>query len=176
MTTAIDSILPASSMDRRLLRAAAKYATPQELSEAVLGKLSPAQAQERVLQILDSKTALDEVQERRLLLVQMAEHLDWMREQRHNPKAWTSISQMFKIVSDQIERANVNLTDVSSKLGADHAQYFIDGYMVGFERMLRVLKDEHSLDVPEEIVLEVMESGIMESKDYVDRVTLKEIE
>lgn len=175
MTTASDSILPASSIDRRLLRSAAKYETPEQMSEAVLGKLSPAQCVDRVHQLLEMKTSLDEVKERRLLLVQMAEHLDWMKEQRHNPKAWSSIAQMYKLVSDQIERSNVNLTDVSSKLGADHAQYFVDGFMVGFERVLRVLKEEHGADIDEEIVLEVMESGMTESKDYVDRVTLKEI-
>lgn len=175
MTTASDSILPASSIDRRLLRAAARYATAQELSEAVLGKLSPAQAQERVLQILESKTALDEVQERRLLLIKMAEHLDWMEQQRDNEKSWNAIAKMYKLVSDQIERSNVNLTDISSKLGHDHAQYFIDGFMVGFERMLRVLRDEHSIKLDEEIVLEVMKSGVEESREYVDRVTQKEI-
>lgn len=176
MTTAVDSILPASSIDRRLLRSAAKYETPQQMSEAVLGKLSPAQCLERVNQLLEQKTTLDEVKERRILLVRMAEHLDWMEQQRDNEKSWGAIAKMYDLVSRQIEKSNVNLTDVSSKLGADHAQMFIDGFMVGFERMLRILRDERGIDLDEEIILEVMDSGMRESKDYVDRVTLKEIE
>lgn len=171
-----NAILPASSIDRRLLRAASKYATPQEMSEAVLGKLSPAQCLERLNQILESKTSLDEVKERRLLLVQMTEHLDWMKSQRENEKAWGPIVAMYKTVSDQIERSNINLTDVSSKLGKDHAQYFIDGFMMGFDRIFRVLRDNYQIEVPEEVVLEVVKEGVHESKEYVDRVTLKEIE
>lgn len=171
-----NSILPASAIDRRLLRSASKYETPQQMSEAVMGKLSPAQCVDRVHELLEQKTMLDEVKERRMLLYQMTEHLDWMKSQRGNEKAWSSIVAMFKVVSDQIERSNINLTDVSSKLGSDHARYFIDGYMVGFERMIRILAERQNIEIPEEIVLEVLDETVRESKEYIDRVTLKEIE
>lgn len=171
----VATILPSSSMDRRLLRAAAKYATPNELSEAVLGKLSPAQAAERVKELLDSKTILDEVQERRLALFTMAEHLDWLKSQRDNPKAWGPTARMFKIVSDQIERANINLTDVSTKLATDHAQYFIDGFVLGFEKVLRALQERDEIEIPEEEIIELMEVGAHASREYVERVTARAI-
>lgn len=166
------SILPASSIDRRLIRAAAKYATPRELSEAVLGQLTPEQAQARVLEILDSKTILDEIQERRILLVQMAEHLAWMREQKYNEKSWTAISQMFKIVSDQVERSNISLTDVSTKLAADQARMFVDGYVMGFEAVLKNLK-ARDIEIEDEAVLELVQVGADASAAYVDTVTQK---
>ena len=166
------SILPASSIDRRLIRAAAKYATPRELSEAVLGQLTPEQAQARVLEILDSKTILDEIQERRILLVQMAEHLSWMREQKYNEKSWTAISQMFKIVSDQVERSNISLTDVSTKLAADQARMFVDGYVMGFEAVLKNLK-ARDIEIEDDAVLELVQVGADASAAYVDTVTQK---
>lgn len=166
-----NSILPASAVDRRLIKAAAKYATPKELSEATLGLLTPEQAVARVLEILDSKTILDEIQERRLLLVRMSEHLDWMEKQRDNEKSWGAIAKMFKLVSDQIERANISLTDVSTKLASEQAGYFVEGFVVGFDAILKRLGDQLALD--EETVIELMESGTKASQEYIEGVTYK---
>lgn len=176
MSTSEVSILPSSSIDRRLIRAAAKYATPEEMSEAVMGKLTPAQCVDRVKTILESKTVFDEVQERRLLLVKMSEHLDWMHSQRENEKSWGAIARMYKVVSDQIERANINLTDVSTKLAADHAQYMVEGFMVGLERILKELREEREIVVDDEDVIELMQVGVNASQEYIERVTMKEID
>ena len=141
-----------------------------------MGKLTPAQCVDRVKTLLESKTVFDEVQERRLLLVQMSEHLDWMKTQRDNPKAWSSIARMYKVVSDQVERANINLTDVSTKLASDHAQYMVEGFMVGLERILKELREERQVEVPDEEVIELMQVGIGASQEYIERVTAKEID
>lgn len=170
------SILPASAIDRRLIRAAAKYSSPQELSEAVLGQLTPAQAQDRVLEILESKTILDEIQERRLLLVKMAEYLDYLEGQKGNEKAWSSIARMFKVVSDQIERSNVSLTDVSTKLAADQARMFVDGFVMGFDVVLKRLRKEHELEIDEDDVIELMQVGASASQEYIDKVTVSAVE
>lgn len=166
-----NSILPASAVDRRLIRGAAKYLSANELSESVLGQLTPAQCQDRVIELLDSKTILNEVQERRMLLVRMSEHLDWIQGQRDNPKAWGAIAKQFKLVSDQIERANVTLTDVSSKLGAEQASFFVQGYVVGFDAILKRLEDQ--LAIPEEEIIELMQVGTKASEEYVETVTQK---
>lgn len=170
------SILPPSSIDRRLIRGAAKYMTAQQLSEYVLGQLTPAQAQNRVIELLESKTILDEVKERRLLLVQMAEHLDWMKEQRDNPKSWTAISRMYKILSDQIERSTINVSDITGKLAAEHAMYFVEALNVGFEKIARAIAEKGEIVIPEEDILELVEVGSTASKEYLDRVTVKELD
>lgn len=168
-----NSILPASAVDRRLIRAGAKYATPQELSEATLGMLTPAQAVDRLNEILESKTVLDEIKERRILLVRMSEHLDWLMDQHQgNEKAWGAIAKQFKLVSDQIERSNLTLTDVSSKLGTEQASYFVQALVIGFEAILKKLEDK--LDIPEEEVIELMQVGAKASGEYVDTVTQKQ--
>ena len=131
------SLLPQTSLDRRLLRSAAKYETPEQMSERVLGQLTPAQCIDRVKTLLASRTILDEVEERRMLLISMAEHLDWLRDQRENPKSWNAIGRAYKLLSDQIERANINVNDISTKLAEDHAAIFVSGISLGIEAALR---------------------------------------
>lgn len=167
------SILPQSSMDRRLLKAASRYATAQELSDAVLNRLSPAQALERVTHLLDSKTIYDEVRERRLLLVQMAEWVDWLKEQRDNPKAWGAINRGMKLLSDQVERANINVDDVSTKLAEEHARYFAEGFSRGFEAIIKLISEKNDVIIEDDEVLELMEAGAEESQEYIERVTSK---
>lgn len=168
-----NSILPASSIDRRLLQAAAKYATAEEMSEAVLGRLTPAQCAERVHHLLTSKTILDEVQERRLLLIQMAEWLDWLKTQRDNPKSWAAISRTMKLLSDQVERSNINVSDVSTKLATEHARYFVDGFTLGFERVLKALGERDEIVIEEDEIQELLEIGAHASHEYIERVTQK---
>ena len=168
-----NSILPASAVDRRLIRAGARYATPQELSEATLGMLTPAQAVDRLNEILESKTVLDEIKERRILLVRMSEHLDYlMKGHQGDEKAWGAIAKQFKLVSDQIERSNLTLTDVSSKLGNEQAAFFVQGFVVGFDATLKKLDERLSID--EEEVIELMQVGTKASEEYVESVTHKE--
>lgn len=170
------SILPQSSVDRRLIRAGAKYASAQELSDATLGMLTPAQAQDRLLELLESKTILDEVKERRLLLIQMAEHLDWMKTQRDNPKSWTAIARMYKVLSDQIERSTINLSDVTGKLASEHAMYYVDALTIGFEKIVRAIAERDDIILEEEEVLELTQVGASASREYLDRVTVKSLD
>lgn len=172
-----NSLLPASAIDRRLIRGAAKYMTPKELSDSVMNQLTPAQCRDRVVELLDSKTMLDEVQERRMLLIQMSEHLAWLSDQRGNEKSWGAIAKQYKLVSDQIERANISLTDVSTKLASDQAGFFVEGYVVGFDAILKAITDEEGVELEPERVIELVEIGTKASQNYIEGVTLqKEIE
>lgn len=168
-----NSILPASSIDRRLIKAAAAYKTPEEMSEMVLGKLTPAQCLERVNELLDSKTILDEVKERRLLLVQMAEWVDWLKSKRDDNASWAAINRAMKLLSDQIERANINITDVSTKLATEHARYFADAISIGFEKVIRAIAERDDIIIEEDEVMELMQIGTGASAEYLDRVTSK---
>lgn len=167
-----NSILPASSVDRRLIRGAAKYLTPQELSDSILNQMTPAQCIDRVNYLLENKTSFDEVKERRLMLMRMSDHLDFLMDgHQGNDKAWGAIAKQFKLVSDQIERSNITLTDVSSKLGSDQAAYFVQAFVVGFDAILKKLGERVGID--EEEVIELMEAGTMASQEYVESVTQK---
>lgn len=170
-------ILPAKSIDRRLLRAASGFnVTAQDLSDAVNGQLTPAQALDRANTLLEEVTIFDEVKERRLLLIQMAEHMAWMREQRDNPKSWSSIPRIMKLVSDQIERANINIDDVSTKLAEDHARMYVEGFTRGHEYALREFAERHDIVVDEDEIMELTEAGAMRGEEYLDKVTVKHVE
>ena len=171
-------ILPASSVDRRLIRAASTFnKTPEQLSEAVMGQLTPAQAEERLHQLLASITVLDEIEQRKILLVQMSEHLEWLKQHRDDPKSWNSITRTMKLLSDQVERTNVNIEDVSAKLATEHARYFIDGFMIGFEKALKRLQDQHEeIVIDDDEIMELTEIGVKASHEYVERVTVRGID
>lgn len=167
-----NSILPASAVDRRLIRGAAQYKTPQELSDSIMNQMTPAQCIDRVEHLLESKTSFDEVKERRLMLIRMSDHLDYlMKEHQGNDKAWGAIAKQFKLVSDQIERSNITLTDVSSKLGSEQAAFFVEAFVVGFDAIFKKIDDR--LAIGEEEVIELMEAGTKASGEYVDSVTQK---
>lgn len=165
------SILPQSSLDRRLMRAAAKYASPEEMSTAVLGQLTPAQCIVRRDEILASKTTMDEIQERRILLISIAEHLDWLKDQRDNSKAWPAIARTQKLLSDQIERTTINVNDVSTKLAEAHAATYVEAYMLGFHALLRALTERDMINVEPEVMQELATLGIEESSRYLEGQT-----
>lgn len=170
-------MLSMSSIDRRLIRAAARYDTPEQMSEYVMRELSPAQCLDRVNELLKSKSQLDEVQERRLLVLQIAEHLDWLKENRGDKDTWASISRMYKLLSDQIERTNVNVEDVSVKLAEAHATFFTEGFLLGFNKVLDLLRDRNIIEgeLDEAETLELVQAGVSESSEYLKGVTAREM-
>ena len=138
------------------------------MSERVLGQLTPAQCIDRVKTLLSSRTVLDEVEERRLLLISMAEHLAWLKEKRNDPQSWNAIARSFKLLSDQIERTNINVNDVSTKLAEAHAASYVEAYMLGFNALLKALAERDMIDVEPEEVKELVTIGITESNRYLE--------
>lgn len=170
------SLIPESSVDRRLLRSAAKYETPEQMSDRVLGQLTPAQCIDRVKTLLSSRTVLDEVEERRLLLISMAEHLDWLKEKRNDPQSWNAIARSYKLLSDQIERTNINVNDVSTKLAESHAQMYVEAYMLGFNALLAALTERNMIEIEAEEVQELAGVGISAASRYLEGQTQKVVD
>ena len=161
------------------MRAAAKFATADELSDAVLGKLTPAQALSRVKELLASKTVYDEVEQRQLLLIEIAEQAAWLKEHRDefrgSPTVLSALNRSYKILSDQIERTNINVNEINTHLATRHAEYFMSGFLRGFDAMLTALTkrdDEIVLEVEE--VQELMQLGTAAAQEYVERVTVQD--
>ena len=169
------SILPAKAIDRRLVRAAIGYnATPQDLSEAVLGQLSPAEAEDRLHRLLNEVTILDEVEQRRLLLIDMSDHLAWMKTKREDPKMITALNQAYALVSKQLDKTNVNVADISTKLATDHAQYMVEAFMSGFAQILRTIEARGDIVVEEDDVKELIAIGMKSSQEQIAKVTAGE--
>lgn len=170
------SIIPPAALDRRLIDAQRQYMSPEEMSRHVNGQLSPAECLVRVREILTSKSQLDEVMERRLLLIDMAEHLAWLKNQRDDKDSWTHISRVYKLLSDQIERANLNVADVSTKLASMYAEYFVTGYTMALERVVKSISEQtgNTEIIEAEVVEEASRQGIAVAQGYLEKVTVRE--
>lgn len=165
-----------SAIDRRLLRAAAKFASPEQLSEAVNGQLTPAQAIDRVKALLASQDVYTDLEQRRLLMMQMADFIDYLREQAYadNPAAWAALNRSLKLLSDQIERSNIDIDDVSTKLGRAHANYYIEGYFQGFLEIVEILKSRGVVELEGEEMKEIARAGVERGMNYIEHVTVAE--
>lgn len=172
----MSSILPVAALDRRLIEAQRQYMSPEEMSKHVGGQLSPAECLIRVREILTSKSQLDEVMERRMLLIDMAEHLNWMKNQRDDPESWTHINRAYKLLSDQIERANINVADVSTKLASRYAEYFVTAYTMALERVVKSISEQtgNTEIIEAEVIEEASKAGLVVAKGYLEKVTVRE--
>lgn len=166
------AIIPAKAIDRRLIDAASSLtATPQDLSDAVLGQLTPAQAQARVYAILEEIGVYDEVQERRLLLIKMSKWVDEMMKKKDDIKAWAQINKGLDMVSKQLEKSNINIADVSTHLAKEHARYLIDSLVLGFTAMLDAQKNEDEIVIDDDRVIELTQVGAAAATEYIETVT-----
>ena len=166
-------IIPAKAIDRRLLTAATRIGhTPRDLSEAVAGQLSPPEAQARVFEILDSVTQYDEVQERRLFLLKAAKWLDDMIDGHgDDPRVFNSINRAMKLVSDQIERTNIDVDDVNTRLASAHAEMFVRGILVGVNKALESVQERESVAVEVEILEDIVKESVEAASAYIETVT-----
>ena len=127
--------------------------------------------------LLSSKTPLDEVQERRLLLINMAETLDWFKTMKHNDKAWPQISRMLKIMSDQIERTTISIEDVNTKLSSQHAEFFVNALTIGLDRAVKALAEStHGEIIEAEIVEDATREAVESAQEYMKQVTARELD
>lgn len=153
------SILPVSSLDRRLLKAAAARQTPEQMSEAVLSQLTPAQAVTRVKDLIASKDVWTEAEERQLLMYQMQEHLDYLRDNRDNGKVLASIPRMFKIIADALDRSRINLDEVANRISATQARIMVAAIDAIVSRVVTGLI-ERGVDVQEDVIWAEVEEAM----------------
>ena len=171
----MSALLPKQSVDRRLILAATKIGhTGQDLSDAVNGQMSPAQAVARVHELLNASTIYDEVQERRLLYIRMGKWLDDLQEKHGgNIKAAGAINKAFKLVSDQLERSQVNVQDISSKLSADHAQFFVTALIKASDIIIDRIQKQTGEVLEAEFIGELTQAGAEEAQAYMKTVTAR---
>lgn len=174
----MSALLPKQSIDRRLILAATKIGhTAQDLSDAVNNELSPAQALARVHELLKSMSIYDENDERKLLYIRMGKWLDDLQETHgKNLKAAGAINRAFKLLSDQLNRSQANLDDISLRLGEKHAEYFVKGYLKGFEEVIRRVQDESGEILDAEVVHEITSAGASAAQEYVETVTSRPVD
>lgn len=167
MVEGTNSILPASSLDRRLISSAAKHHTPEQMSEAVLGKLTPAQCVDRVKVILSSRDVWTEIESRQLLMSQMQDHLTWLQENRENEKVLSSIPRMYKLVSESLDKSRINLDEVTNRINDTQARLLVSAIDAIVSRLVAGLI-KHGVDVEETMVWAEVEQAMPIAIGQVD--------
>jgi hypothetical protein len=171
------ALLPKSAIDRRLLDAAQKIGhSAEDLSEAVNAMLTPAQALARVKEMLGGIAAYDENEQRKLLLIRMSQWVDDLME-AHGTSSRTigGINRALKLVSDQLERSSMNVNEVSTKLSQAHANYFVTGFMKGFELAMKRAQEASGEILDAEVIDDIMQESVKAAHHYVETVTAKAI-
>lgn len=147
-----------SLLDKRLLKMASQGYTPEGMSDALRGVLTPAKAAQRVREILKSYDWLSIVERRALILMDMIELkeilLDRVRreggvvEDRDGRVAysfgdprWAAnlakvLSEMNKLISDESGRVEAD----RAAIRREHAQIMVRAIEQGFMHLLRLLQ------------------------------------
>jgi hypothetical protein len=72
-----------------------------------------------------------------------------------------------------LERSHLNLENVSTRLAESHAEYFISGFLRGFEEMLLRVQAETGEILEAEVVQEITSAGARVAQEYLETVTTR---
>jgi len=132
------------SVDQQLIRAAASdKRSPRELSAAVGGQLSPERARMRLEELLDDSDYLTYVRERRLLILNMRELLDTTAKDAlkgNDSNARRMYLDTLKAIADRLDKTQINLDDVSTKLSSAFAQVMAEAIGNAFDAIPKALQ------------------------------------
>jgi len=133
------------SVDQQLIRAAASdKRSPRELSAAVGRQLSPERARMRLEELLDDSDYLTYVQERRLLILNLRELLDTTAKETLKTGADNNSRRIYldtlKAIADRLDKTQINVEDVSTKLSSAFAQVMAEAIGNAFDAVPKALQ------------------------------------
>ena len=132
------------SVDQQLIRAAASdKRSPRELSNAVGKQLSPERARMRLEELLDDSDYLTYIQERRLLILNLRELLDTTSKHAlkgNDSDARRMYLDTLKAIADRLDKTQINVDDVSTKLSSAFAQVMAEAIGNAFDAIPKALQ------------------------------------
>lgn len=133
-----------SKVDQRLLVAAvSEKRSAKELSAAVNGFLTPEEALLRLKQLLSDTNPLDDVEERKLLVLDARRVMGILNDsvEAGNTQAIETYRKYLTTVADRLDKAMVNVDAISTKLTTAYAQVMADSVLAAFEAMPKALEE-----------------------------------
>ncbi len=127
-------ILEPSRLMKRLLEGAVRKLSPEELSASVNGQLSPEECVVRLKEFLRSTDYLDYVETRSLLLVEVGNFLESLREDAIDfgkDRSRDQFLRTLQLMLEQTQKQMPELDDMISKIGKAHAEMFVQAAMAG---------------------------------------------
>jgi len=131
-----------SKLDQQLLKSAvSEKRSAVELSRAVKGVITPEQALLRLKELLDASNPLSEAEERRLLILDARRVMGILNEfvEAGDMQAIGEYRRFLKDVGERLDKAQVNVDAISTKLTNAYAQIMSSAISAAFERMPEAL-------------------------------------
>lgn len=131
-----------SKVDQRLLVAAvSEKRSAKELSAAVNGFLTPEEALLRLKQLLSDTNPLDDVEERKLLVLDARRVMGILNDsvEAGNTQAIETYRKYLTTVADRLDKAMVNVDAISTKLTSAYAQVMADAIVAAFNKIPEAL-------------------------------------
>lgn len=167
----MSDLIPASSVDRRLLDGGSLFESPNELSARVNGQLTPAQAIKRLNDLLDSRDSYTDARQMKLLLYRAAKYMESLESDAINigdPKARTTYLGTLRMMFDIIRESTKNVDTISTKLSDAHASFFAQAIMGAFQIVNEQLLARGITLTPEE-ALEITEAAAEEGVKVIEK-------
>ena len=134
------------NMDRILLRGAKAHKSLKEISALTNGVIKPAEAGVRILEILDSRDWLSEAQKKMLLLDDMFELKDQLREQAIEFKNKDAVKPLISLLA-QIDKTmaaeKFDLAKAMSEISRAHAALMLSAISLALERSFLELEKRY---------------------------------
>lgn len=151
-----------SSIDRILLRGAASHKSPRELSEMTNGTISPEDAAQRVLEVLDSRDWLSVAQAKMLLVDQMHELKDALMEKAiryQSVAAAIPLVSVLQLIEKTIAAEKLDLNKAMAEISQAHARLMLQGISIALERSFLELEKRYP-DIEKTELLEVFQMAM----------------
>lgn len=134
-----------SALDKKLIRqASSDKRTPKDLSNAVGGIWSPEECLARLIELTDSADYLSVQREKRLTLLNAREMMESMHDdviRLGDNKARDTYLKLLTSVMDMLDRVNVDIDAVSTKLTPVYAEVMVQAILKAFAEIPAKLEE-----------------------------------
>lgn len=158
-------------VDKLLLRGASSHKSPEELSRLTAGRVSPAAAAQRVIDILKSRDWLSQVQQKQLLIEDLMMVKDkLMREvidlNMTKDNSGTLV-RVLKEIGDRLDKDKLDLNAALTQIRKAHAEMMLAAIRVAFERSALELEKRYP-EVSKGEIHEVFRAALPEAAREIE--------
>lgn len=170
-------LLPKDAMDRRLLTIAAQkvgQVSGEELSQSVLGQITPAQALLRTKELLSSLDQFTIAEQQKLVLIEAAHLLESTRSgaMSSNSRSQAQHLATLKFISDRLDASIVSVDDIITRFSREHAKFFANALVGAFE-IVRLELESRGIPLTEDQADEIIQSAAEKGLSYIEEVTIQ---
>ena len=164
-------------LDRMLLAGASSHMSPNELSDLTNGQLKPAAAAARVLDILDSRQWLSQAHKKMLLLDDLMELKDTLKQQAiefRDLDAAKPLISVLTLIEKTISADKIDLTKAMKEITRAQGQMMLSGIKLALERTYVELERRHPEIVSQTEINEVFIVAMPEAvREIESRVNIE---